>query len=450
MCAAALASATARAQEVLRVPAATSAPGTPGLGAAMRLTSSPYVGGGDVLDLVPLYLYQGKRLFADGTMGGVHLVKGEMFSMDALVRYRFTQFEADRAEPLGLTARAQTLEAGLRATLAGSWGELEGLWVADTGGRHNGQQQELNYRYTLGAGRWNITPWVSLQRLDASLSDYYFGVSAEEADSSDFAAYDVGTSINTSIGINTSFYLTPNTRFFANVGATAFDSAIRDSPIITEGGAVMAYLGGAYLFGPREEGTLGRPPERAGEWSWRINGGYQAEGNIVGEISTGSIAGSADAATHVAGVTLSKLLVAGRRIDFLGNLAVFRHFEAGLQDNFFSYSGYVVARFEGYSRFSRRETFRFGFGVGFNYASRIPAVEQIKQERREDNNNHLLNYLELSVDFPMRNFTRSPLIRNCYLGATVVHRSGLFGSSDILGSVSGGSDWITGHIECKR
>jgi hypothetical protein len=39
-------------------------------------------------------------------------------------------------------------------------------------------------------------------------------------------------------------------------------------------------------------------------------------------------------------------------------------------------------------------------------------------------------------------------MQDCYAGLTVVHRSGIFGASDIHGDVAGGSDWITIHLEC--
>ena len=99
---------------------------------------------------------------------------------------------------------------------------------------------------------------------------------------------------------------------------------------------------------------------------------------------------------------------------------------------------------------SPREAFRFGFGFGFSYAQKVPIVEKIKQGRRDRNTNHFLNYLELTVDFPLDNLFKARMIEGCYLGLTLVHRSGIFSTSDILGSVSGGSDWITGHVECKH
>jgi len=52
--------------------------------------------------------------------------------------------------------------------------------------------------------------------------------------------------------------------------------------------------------------------------------------------------------------------------------------------------------------------------------------------------------------FATHSLIKSTLVRNCFVGVTVVHRSGIFSTSDILGDVAGGSDWYTAHIECLR
>ena len=79
-------------------------------------------------------------------------------------------------------------------------------------------------------------------------------------------------------------------------------------------------------------------------------------------------------------------------------------------------------------------------------------VEQIKQANRSNGRtSHFLNYLEAQVDWPLRNvFGKRGWWRDCYAGLTLVHRSGIFGRVDILNNVSGGSDVLTGHMECKR
>jgi hypothetical protein len=48
----------------------------------------------------------------------------------------------------------------------------------------------------------------------------------------------------------------------------------------------------------------------------------------------------------------------------------------------------------------------------------------------------------------MRRLVKAKSVHDCYAGLTVVHRSGIFGTSDLLGDVAGGSDWITAHFEC--
>ena len=85
-----------------------------------------------------------------------------------------------------------------------------------------------------------------------------------------------------------------------------------------------------------------------------------------------------------------------------------------------------------------------------SYAESVPIAEQRKQANSGGNTAHFLNYLELQLDFPLRRLSKARWLQNCYAGVTVVHRSGIFGTSDILGDVAGGSDWITAHLECKR
>ena len=104
----------------------------------------------------------------------------------------------------------------------------------------------------------------------------------------------------------------------------------------------------------------------------------------------------------------------------------------------------------GYSPWTSKELFRYGFGFGFSYADKVPYVEQVKQEKRFENTSHFLNYLEWTADIPLDLMFESKVTRNCFVGVTVVHRSGIFETSDILGEVFGGADWYTLHLECLR
>ena len=224
-----------------------------------------------------------------------------------------------------------------------------------------------------------------------------------------------------------------------------------DSPLVEEDTGSAVLVGAAYIFGSTKKPEPYVTPGRESEWTWRLNYGYQAEGNIVGEIDQGDFSTSSFADTRIAGATLSRLIANGPRVEFYGRVAAFRHFEEDEGNgNFGSYAAYVMATGKGYGPWSRQEVFRWGFGFGMSYADQVPIAEQRKQAAKGDNTSHFLNYLEMTLDFPLRRVSVSEALANCYAGLTIVHRSGIFGTSDFLGDVSGGSDWITAHLECLR
>ncbi|MEJ2515310.1 MAG: MipA/OmpV family protein [Gammaproteobacteria bacterium] len=441
------------AQEILRTPFEEVPAGTFGLGGGELIDRRLYISDGNrhKADVVPLYLYEGKRLFAHGTTAGIHLLDSESLALDLLGRYRLTWFEPADENIDGLLERQRTLDAGISATWRGGWGELNGKWLADTLGRHDGQTAELNYRFPFDLGRWSITPWASWEWQSSALTRYYFGVTPGESEASGFAAYRPGDAYNIGWGVNASYPLTENIQFFANAGQTWLDDEIGDSPITDTTRIDTVFVGANYLFRtPGPGGGSSGSRDGSGLWSWRVNGGYAAEGNIVGEISVGDIRRSKDADTPIAGFTVGRIVRPGPRVDIYAKGAIFRHFEDGLQDNFFSYAAYIMAVGKGYLPWSDQESFRFGFGYGLSYADQIPILEEIKQEKDGERTSHLLTYLELTVDFPLKNFFRAASVRDCYAGTTIVHRSGIFGSATFLGSVHGGSNWVTLHLECKR
>ena len=94
----ALAFGSAAAQEVVRISITDAPPGTPSLGAGVRVGSGPYAEAELQLDLVPLYLYEGKWLYAHGTSAGVHFYRNKRFSFDGFIRYRFLKLDPDDNE----------------------------------------------------------------------------------------------------------------------------------------------------------------------------------------------------------------------------------------------------------------------------------------------------------------------------------------------------------------
>ena len=439
--------------EVAEIPFFDTPKGSAALGGGLRLGQDLYIAADNEdqrqYDLVPLYLYNGKYIFFRGTAGGVHLFSRDHVEFNVMGRYRFTKLDPDRnAFFEGIEERKQTVDAGLELRLRGGWGILNANYLTDTLNRHQGQSAEVSYRYTFDRGRFSFSPFVTWAWNDSKLTDYYYGVSDSEA-RPDRPAYSPGGSQWLGFGMNTTWWVSERIQFFANLGFTGIDSVVSDSPLVEEDTQSAFFAGGTYIFGNvRRPGTF-ISSERANEWSWRLNYGYQADGNIIGEIDHGDLSKSDVADTNVGGITFAKLLTDGPRVDFTGKFAVFRHYEKDEGNgNFWSYALYMMATGKGYSPWSKEEVFRYGFGFGMSYADEVPIAEQRKQAAKGNNTSRFLNYLELQVDFPLRRLFKAKSMQNCYAGVTVVHRSGIFGTSDLLGDVAGGADWVTAHLEC--
>ena len=434
--------------------------GTLGLGFGWRWGDSPYPGIGDISsmetdensDVLPFYYYEGRYLFAHGSTAGIHLFNNDSFSLDALLAYRFDRLEPERDDFFdGVEEREQSLDGGIRGSLKGGWGNLSLTWLQDTLDRHNGEELDLTYRYNWIGNKWTVSPFASYVHWDEALTDYYYGVSGAES-RDDLPVYYPGESSRWRAGVNTAYKMSKRLRVFANLAVDVLDDEVTDSPLVDEDHLVSAMVGVAYAFGNvlDEQASSRRNPERAGEWSWRVNAGYTAE-HTFHKVHRGAIKQNDSVDTYLAGLTLSKLALDGRRLDVWGRVSVNRRLENDYQEDFWEINPYIMLMGSGYSPWSNRELFRYGFGYGFSYADKVPFVEQRKQEKRGKNTSHFLNYLEATVDFPLRNFFGDRgWWQRCYSGLTIVHRSGIFGRVDILGNVDGGSDVLTAHLECKR
>jgi outer membrane protein len=79
----------------------------------------------------------------------------------------------------------------------------------------------------------------------------------------------------------------------------------------------------------------------------------------------------------------------------------------------------------------------------------VPLTEVRDQSRRARSTNRLLNYLDPSVDASVGDITGNRRLKDTYIGVGLSHRSGIFGSSQLLGNINGGSNYLYGYIESK-
>jgi outer membrane protein len=85
--------------------------------------------------------------------------------------------------------------------------------------------------------------------------------------------------------------------------------------------------------------------------------------------------------------------------------------------------------------------------VGLSYAKEPPFTEQRDQAARGRTTSRLLNTFDPTADISVGDLLGVKKLHETYVGAGVSHRSGIFGSSQLLGNVNGGSNYIYGYVE---
>ena len=451
-----LCSSWSHAQEVARFPIVDAPPQTPGLGPGLRIGSDNYIGENTRTDLIPLYLYEGKLVYAHGTELGLHIVNNEHVVLNVFARARFNRLDPGSNEELaGLRSRHQSADAGASFTVKGRLGHLELAGFTDVLGKSNGSEANLTYRYPVRRNNWSFSPFFTLSYQDAKLTRYYYGVSEAEA-TPERPAYEPGQALNVIYGVNTAYHFTDKVFAFGNIMFEGLDSSIANSPIVRANNEATAFVGATYLFGDQKKFTGATEPKYSDgqkHWSYRVHWAYQVFHNIFPLPMAGYWEKSErtpDLTPTQAGLTISRLVQPGDRVDFYARLGFYRHFEEPAQKDYWSYNAYMSAMFKSYSKRTGRVNFRWGLSFGMSYADSIPSEEIQKFDNRGKNSSHLLNYLEWQVDVPLDNLIKTDWARGFYIGAVVKHRYGIFGTSDLLVNVEVGSDCGGFHLECMK
>ena len=421
------------------------APGGAGLGAAARIEASPYRGGGTRTDLVPLYMYEGKHLYLHAYRFGLKLLDTPRQRVDVFLAHRFEGFPYNGvpASLAGMTARQPEMDFGLGYERRGSWGALWAEWVRDATNTSGGSDLRLGYNYSWRSGRLVLHPHFMLSLRDARLNDYYYGVRADEATPTR-PAYMPGSGVNAQVGLYASYDLTERSRLLMGATFTRWAQGVRHSPIVDDRVQVSGLVGWMYDFSPREKSLAARQP-----LVLKVEYGRSTDCNLVNIMRLGCTSTHTVDNTRIAGIEIGRPFIQGLNgwpLDFVGYLGLVRHQENGLQANAWQLDAYVKGYYYGFPWSDRVRT-RLGFGVGLSYAERVPYVEARDQAQRGRGTSRLLNYLDPSIDVSVGDLFGVRSLRKTYFGFGVSHRSGIFGDSQLLGNVNGGSNYIYSYLE---
>lgn len=153
----------------------------------------------------------------------------------------------DQPVELKIPDRDYAVELGLEMLLDGEWGEATLRAFHDVSGTHEGYEISADYSYRWIRGRFSIAPSVGVAYKSAALSDYYWGVHADEVLPT-LQGYEVDAGVGWQAGLRASYYVTKSMRIALSANYERLQHSITQSPIVAEPDVIGYFAGLAWQF----------------------------------------------------------------------------------------------------------------------------------------------------------------------------------------------------------
>jgi outer membrane protein len=421
------------------------APDGVAIGVLPRIERSPYKGAGLRHDFMPLYLYEGTRAYLHSQSVGVKFGPSEARRFDIFLKRRFDGHPTDKIPDslAGMARRELGIDAGISGQLGGGWGIAFAELLHDVSSASRGSELRLGYKYPWRSGRLWVRGHAMLSLRSGLLNDYYYGVRPDEATATR-PAYEAGAGAVPEIGVYAAYQLSARWRALAGATLARLPGTVAGSPIVEHRSLRTFTFGAMYDLSPDQQAWPENRPLIA-----RVFYGASSECNVMQIAELRCNTTHTQDKTGVAGYELGRPFIDrlnGWPLDLAGFVGLIRHKEKGFQQDFWQINAYIKAYYYGFPWDAKLRT-RLGLGVGLSFAENVPLSEQRDQAARGRSTSKLLNTFDPTADFSVGDLLGVKRLRDTYAGMGVSHRSGIFGSSQLLGNVNGGSNYIYGYAE---
>ena len=421
------------------------ADGGAGEGAVVRIESSIYRGQGVRYDYLPVNLYFGKHAYWHADRIGVKWDLDAASRVDLFLAHRYEGTPQNETVQVlaGMAMREQGADLGVGYRRRFDWGTLYGEFLHNVDGDSEGSELRVGYKQERAYGRLRYSPQVMLSWRDGKLNNYYYGVRPDEATATR-PAYEAGAGMNLQFALYATYPLAERWKVLAGVAATQWSGSVRHSPIVESGLQTTVSLGLLYDHSPQPWPV----PEGSPLWV-KVYYGKATDCDLAKIILLQCTSTQTTEQTRVSSIEFGRTLIErlnGWNVDLAGYIGVLYHDEKGYQPNSWQVNAYFKPFWYGLPWNHRVKT-RLGIGTGLSYASRVPYVEAKDQAERGRTTSKLLTYLDPTVDFSVGDLFGVRKLKDTFVGIGASHRSGIFGFSQLMNNVNGGSNYIYTYIE---
>jgi outer membrane protein len=400
-----------------------------GLALMARTSAIPYVAGRRTnTTLIPLFFYEGDRLFLRGLEAGVHLHATADTEINAVMRTRFLDIPAEFQNAVQGDTRFYGLQARRQA---GESGWLQGDFVTDDHGRW---QASARVGSSLAWSGLVLVPSLSLHHLSRDYNSHYYGLSSLVG----AARGRAGSAWEIVPRVEARYHVFSDLHLVGAVGYTWFSDGIRDLGFgLFQPPGRTRYLGHPLTAAPTDRTQTAPPYLRVAQgWGTPSNLG----GILVGQVESDPFRSRLTSVFY--GHPLTDRLFSRPIAVYLTPGLVWHHGSAAQSD-----AVETVVAIKAYYTLEWPIRWRIGLGEGVSWISRVTELERTDLAEKGYRPSQLMNFLDISVDLNAGDLLRRGRLEAWWLGGGIHHRSSIFETSSQFGRIKGGSNFLTVHLQ---
>ncbi len=220
------------------------------VGAGVFTSKSEYKDLKDESGAFPLIEYQGVgwSIGGDGINVDVYTNEQSPLTLTAVLGSTGSGFDDDDSNAFtGMKKRKSSIDLGLKMEYQVGPGAIEASLLADVSSTHKGYVFDMNYSRSMPLMGGFFQPAAGFEFQSANFTDYYYGVSANEATATR-AAYKADSAINPYLAYNYVYPVNDKLKVIHGSSIKKLDSDIKDSSIVDKSTTWNTFVGLGYTF----------------------------------------------------------------------------------------------------------------------------------------------------------------------------------------------------------
>ncbi|WP_227431195.1 MipA/OmpV family protein [Psychrobacter sp. I-STPA6b] len=214
------------------------------------MTRSVYDTKDTQVHILPSLFYDNNRVYARGNQIGAYLTKDNNKRISAYAQLNGTPFNPDDAKGnlAQLDERKRSIVVGAEYLHTTPIGGFRIQAAHDVSGNSDGNMGRINYVAKYSRDNFTAYPSVGFEWYDKNYSNYYYGVSEQEAKRSGVDAYQAKQSFRPYVNLSARYEINEHFAGFANQSFTYLPDAQYDSPMVKNRTEAKTTIGLLYNF----------------------------------------------------------------------------------------------------------------------------------------------------------------------------------------------------------